>query len=82
VPLHGISDQPAGEFVIIFLRNVIYLSLEKRRTLLSLMQLIAPAGYLFLGSAEQPLDGSLWTTVLSGSTCHDRPRQLHEESNR
>jgi chemotaxis protein methyltransferase CheR len=65
-------------FDIIFLRNVmIYLSLETRRTLLSLMhQLIVPEGYLFLGSAEQPPDRSLWTTVLSGGTCHYRPRQL------
>ena len=64
-------------FDIILLRNVmLYLSLETRRTLLtSLHRLIAPDGYLFLGSAEQPPDRSLWTAVLSGGTCHYRPRQ-------
>ena len=64
-------------FDIIFLRNVIlYLSLETRRILLTAMhRLIAPDGYLFLGSAEQPPDRSLWTAVLSGGTCHYRPRQ-------
>ena len=58
-------------FDIIFLRNVmLYLSLETRRSLLSAMhRLIAPDGYLFPGSAEQPPDHSLWTTVLSGGTC-------------
>ena len=64
-------------FDIIFLRNVmLYLSLETRRTLLTAIhRLIAPDGYLFLGSAEQPPDRSLWTTVLLGGTCHFRPRQ-------
>ncbi|WP_348262144.1 protein-glutamate O-methyltransferase CheR [Telmatobacter sp. DSM 110680] len=62
-------------FDVIFLRNVIlYLSLETRQTLLSAMhRLIRKKGYLFLGSAEQPPDRSLWTTVLSGGTCHYRP---------
>jgi chemotaxis protein methyltransferase CheR len=62
-------------FDIIFLRNVmLYLSLETRRALLSsLHRLIAPEGYLFLGSAEQPPEPSLWTMVLSGGTCHYRP---------
>ena len=64
-------------FDIIFLRNVmLYLSLETRRTLLNVIhRLINPDGYLFLGSAEQPPDRSLWTTVLLGGTCHFRPRQ-------
>jgi chemotaxis protein methyltransferase CheR len=64
-------------FDLIFLRNVmLYLSLETRRTLLSVIhRLIAPDGYLFLGSAEQPPDRSLWTTVLLGGTCHFRPRR-------
>jgi chemotaxis protein methyltransferase CheR len=63
-------------FDIIFLRNVmLYLSLETRRTLLAVIhKLIAPDGFLFLGSAEQPPDRSLWTTVLAGGTCHFRPR--------
>ncbi len=64
-------------FDAIFLRNVmLYFSLETRRTLLATMhRLIAPDGYLFLGSAEQPPDRSLWAAVLSGGTCHYRPRQ-------
>jgi chemotaxis protein methyltransferase CheR len=64
-------------FDVILLRNVmLYLSLETRRTLLSKVhRLLAPDGYLLLGSAEQPPDRSLWTTVLSGGTCHYRPRQ-------
>jgi len=64
-------------FDIIFLRNVmLYLSLETRRTLLTAIhRLLAPDGYLFLGSAEQPPERSLWTAVLSGGTCHYRPRQ-------
>jgi len=64
-------------FDIIFLRNVmLYLSLETRRTLLTAVhRLLAPDGYLFLGSAEQPPERSLWTAVLSGGTCHYRPRQ-------
>jgi len=63
-------------FDIILLRNVmLYLSFDTRRTLLAAMhRMIAPDGYLFLGSAEQPPDRSLWTTVLSGGTCHYRPR--------
>jgi chemotaxis protein methyltransferase CheR len=65
-------------FDIIFLRNVmLYLSLETRRNLLgAIHRLIAPDGYLFLGSAEQPPDQSLWTTVLLGGTCHFRPRRV------
>ena len=64
-------------FDLIFLRNVmLYLSLETRRSLLTAVhRLLAPDGYLFLGSAEQPPDQSLWTAVLSGGTCHYRPRQ-------
>jgi chemotaxis protein methyltransferase CheR len=63
-------------FDAIFLRNVmLYFSQETRRTLLAAMhRLIAPDGYLFLGSAEQPPDRSLWVAVLSGGTCHYRPR--------
>jgi chemotaxis protein methyltransferase CheR len=55
---------------------MLYLSLETRRSLLTAVhRLLAPDGYLFLGSAEQPPDQSLWTAVLSGGTCHYRPRQ-------
>ena len=63
-------------FDVVFMRNVmLYLSLETRRALLTAVhRLIAPDGYLFLGAAEQPPDRSLWTTVLSGGTCHYRPR--------
>jgi len=64
-------------FDVILLRNVmLYFSHETRRTLLAAMhRLLAPDGYLFLGSAEQPPDRSLWGAVLSGGTCHYRPRQ-------
>jgi chemotaxis protein methyltransferase CheR len=64
-------------FDVIFLRNVmLYFSIETRRTLLTTIhRLIAPDGYLLLGSAEQPPDRSLWAAVLSGGTCHYRPRQ-------
>ena len=62
-------------FDVIFLRNVmLYMSLETRRVLLSnVRRLIAPDGYLFLGSAEQPPDRSQWRTIISGGTCHYRP---------
>jgi chemotaxis methyl-accepting protein methylase len=54
---------------------MIYFSLETRISLLgSIRRTIAPDGYLFLGSAEQPPDLSSWTTVLAAGTCHYRPR--------
>jgi len=64
-------------FDIIFLRNVmLYFSQETRRNLLTgIHRLLAPDGYLFLGSTEQPADLSIWTPVLAGGTCHFRPRQ-------
>jgi chemotaxis protein methyltransferase CheR len=63
-------------FDVIFLRNVmLYFSQETRRALLrNIHRLLAPDGVLFLGSAEQPADPSLWTSVLAGGTCHLRPR--------
>jgi chemotaxis protein methyltransferase CheR len=63
-------------FDVIFLRNVmLYFSPETRRTLLvGIHRLLAPDGVLFLGSAEQPADPTLWTPVLAGGTCHFRPR--------
>ena len=62
-------------FDVIFLRNVmLYLSLDTRRSLLTAIhRFIAPDGFLFLGSAEQPPDKSLWTTVMTGGTRHFRP---------
>lgn len=62
-------------FDVIFLRNVmLYFSHETRRSLLAAMhRLLAPDGILFLGSAEQPADASLWNAVLAGGTCHFRP---------
>jgi len=75
------SDLPfrrGGErFDIIFLRNVmLYFSQETRCTLLAgIHRLLAPDGILFLGSAEQPADPSLWASVLAGGTCHFRPRK-------
>jgi chemotaxis protein methyltransferase CheR len=63
-------------FDLILLRNVmLYFSLETRRSVLdSVHRLITSDGYLILGSAEQPPERSLWTTVLSGGTCHYLPR--------
>jgi len=64
-------------FDIIFLRNVmLYFSQETRRALLAAIhRLLAPDGFLFLGSSEQPVDPSIWTSVLAGGTCHFRPRK-------
>ena len=60
---------------MILLRNVmIYFSLETRRDLLArIMRVMAPDGFLFLGSAEQPPDGFVWTPMLSGGTCYYQP---------
>lgn len=62
-------------FDVIFLRNVmLYFSQETRRALLSgIHRLLAPDGILFLGSAEQPADPSIWNAVLAGGTCYFRP---------
>jgi chemotaxis protein methyltransferase CheR len=70
-------NRTRDRFDVIFLRNVmIYFSQEHRRTLLAGMhRVLAPDGALFLGSTEQPSDPSLWTPVLSGGTCHFKPRQ-------
>jgi len=63
-------------FDIVFLRNVmLYFSQDTRRTLLATVHgLLAPDGFLFLGSAEQPADPSLWIPILAGGTCYFRPR--------
>jgi len=65
------------KFDVIFLRNVmLYFSAEMRkRVLAEAHRLLAPDGFLFLGSSEQPSDMSLWTPVLAGGTCHYTPRQ-------
>ncbi len=65
------------KFDVIFLRNVmLYFSQETRKKLLAnVHRLLATDGVLILGSSEQPADMSLWTAVLSGGTCHYRPRQ-------
>jgi chemotaxis protein methyltransferase CheR len=64
-------------FDVIFLRNVmLYFSQETRRTLLAgIHRVLAPGGFLFLGSTEQPVDSSMWTPVIAGGTCYFRPRQ-------
>jgi chemotaxis protein methyltransferase CheR len=64
-------------FDIIFLRNVmLYFAQGTRRTLLThIHRLLAPDGFLFLGSSEQPADPSLWTPVLAGGTCYFTPRE-------
>jgi chemotaxis protein methyltransferase CheR len=63
-------------FDVIFLRNVmLYFAQDTRRTLMAgIHRLLAPDGVLFLGSAEQPADPSIWNAVLAGGTCHFRPR--------
>ena len=63
-------------FDVIFLRNVmLYFAHDTRRTLIAAIhRLLAPDGILFLGSAEQPSDPTLWNAVLAGGTCHFRPR--------
>jgi chemotaxis protein methyltransferase CheR len=63
-------------FDVIFLRNVmLYFSMETRRKLLAnVHRLLAPDGFLFLGSSEQPAQPELWTTILAGGTCYYRPR--------
>ena len=62
-------------FDVIFLRNVmLYFGHDSRRALLAKVhRLLSPEGVLFLGSAEQPSDPSIWRPVLQGSTCHFRP---------
>jgi chemotaxis protein methyltransferase CheR len=67
-----------AKFDVIFLRNVmLYFDAESRRALLAeVHRMLAPDGVLFLGSSEQPADPSLWWAMLSGGTCHFRPRML------
>ena len=71
-------------FDVIFLRNVmLYFSHQTRVTLMANMhRLLAPDGVLFLGSAEQPANPALWTSVLAGGTCHLRPRQSDDTGSR
>ena len=73
LPFNRASDQ----FDVIFLRNVmLYFSQETRKTLLAgIHSVLAPDGVLFLGSSEQPADGSIWTPLLAGGTCYFKPRQ-------
>jgi chemotaxis protein methyltransferase CheR len=70
-------NRAGDRFDAIFLRNVmLYFSQETRRSLLTgIHRLLAPDGFLFLGSTEQPADPSIWTSVLAGGTCHFKPRQ-------
>jgi chemotaxis protein methyltransferase CheR len=70
------------QFDIILLRNVlIYFSRETRLNLLAgIRRLMAPGGYLFLGSAEQVPDQSLWTATVSGGACYYTQARLPEKS--
>ena len=67
---------PIDRFDVIFLRNVmLYFSQDTRRTLMAgIHRLLAPDGVLFLGSAEQPADPTIWNAILGGGTCYFRPK--------
>jgi chemotaxis methyl-accepting protein methylase len=39
-------------------------------------RLLAPDGYLFLGSSEQAGGSVLWAPVLAGGTCYFKPKKL------
>jgi chemotaxis protein methyltransferase CheR len=73
LPFNRASDR----FDVIFLRNVmLYFDQPTRRNLMAgVHHLLAPDGFLFLGSSEQPADLSIWTPTLAGGTCYFRPRQ-------
>lgn len=64
------------KFDLIFLRNVmLYFSQDTRRILMAgIHRLLAPDGVLFLGSAEQPADPTIWNAILAGGTCYFRPK--------
>jgi chemotaxis protein methyltransferase CheR len=66
----------AERFDVILFRNVmLYFSDEMRKKVLAeAHRLLAPDGFLFLGSSEQPADMSLWTPMLAGGTCYYTPR--------
>jgi chemotaxis protein methyltransferase CheR len=63
-------------FDVILLRNaMLYFSQETRRSLLAGVHgLLAPDGFLLLGSAEQPPDAARWCAVLDRGACYYRPR--------
>jgi chemotaxis protein methyltransferase CheR len=73
LPFNRASDR----FDIIFLRNVmLYFSHETRKTLMTgIHRILAPDGFLFLGSSEQPADPAQWNSILAGGTCYFTPRQ-------
>jgi chemotaxis protein methyltransferase CheR len=70
-------NRATDRFDVIFLRNVmLYFDQPTRRNLMAgVHHLLAPDGFLFLGSSEQPADLSIWTPMLAGGTCYFRPRQ-------
>jgi chemotaxis protein methyltransferase CheR len=65
----------SGRFDLIFLRNVmLYFTQETRQKVLATMhRLVAPDGFLFLGSSEQASVPLQWIPVLAGETCYYRP---------
>lgn len=73
LPFNRMGDR----FDVIFLRNVmLYFSQETRKVLMAnIHKVLAPDGYLFLGSSEQPADPSIWTATLAGGTCYFKPKQ-------
>lgn len=73
------SNLPFSEtFDVVMLRNVmLYFNQETRKRLLKqVRRLLANDGVLFLGSAEQPTDMTLWTSVLAGGTAHYLPKAM------
>jgi chemotaxis protein methyltransferase CheR len=66
---------PTWQYDVVLLRNVmLYFSMATRITLLRRMQrVIAPDGYLLLGSSEQPADAAQWSPIVTGGGCYFRP---------
>ena len=75
LPFNRVSDR----FDVIFLRNVmLYFSQDTRKTLMAnIRRVLAPDGYLFLGSSEQPADAPNWNSNLAGGTCFFTPKPLN-----
>ena len=75
ITLHTSLALRAERFDGILLRNVmLYFSEETRRQLVTAVhRVLAPDGFLILGSSEQTAAPTLWEPVLSHKTCYYRP---------